>query len=343
MAQPGYFTKHPAAAQRAVMLRRQGLTHTEISDRLRQETGTYISPDGVRQHLARVGIPTELGAFDSTGLSRGRYALLVELSRLGRKADVDDLARAGTGPRRAVTLLHSLRKQGLVSFVETSSEMGHGHHRGISRIEITDVGRAALLRTGTPVAIDVARGDSVVDQTVNDIMAEKRVHDVVALADAIDDVADALEAAVAAAAAHDDDDTGAVAQDQDHPRDDDMPQVDRTDAPWLEPAASDDSRNPWLGPLTPETQAALDSWADARAGQTWPVLAGLRQRVARQRRLAALLREAAELADDEALGVSLLEQADTIPGLSDIELEYMRFADAHAGATQTPDAAGGGA
>jgi hypothetical protein len=336
VAQTGYFTKHPDAGQRAIMLRRQGLTHTEIADRLRDETGTYVSPDGVRQHLVRVGIPTQLGAFDDTGLSRGRYALLAELSRLGRKVDLDDLARAGTGPTRAVALLHSLRKQGLVSFVESTSDMGKGHHRGITRIEITDVGRAALLRTGTPVAIDVARGADVVQQTANDIMAEKRVHDVVALADAIDAFADAVTVghvlddalAVRDAMAADASDTGVVAQDVGPTADDAALSPDQGETPWQEPQPD-------------------PSWANARASVTyseWPVLHNLLQRYTRQQRLAALLREAAELADDEGLGVTLLEHADTIPGLSDIELEYLRFADTHHGpaATQTGDNARGG-
>jgi len=333
VARPGYFADNPAAEQRAVMLRRQGLTHTEIAQQLKDETGTYISPDGVRQHLVKLGVPTDLGAFDDTGLSRGRYALLSELARLDRKVDLDDLARAGTGPTRAVALLHSLRKQGLVSFVESTSDMGHGkHHRGITRIEITDVGRAALLRTGTPVAINVARGANVVEQTANDIMAEKRVHDVVALADAIDDVADALERQFLAAHPADAADLGDVAQDLGEAAEapaEPLPPAE--EAPWLAPAEQDDWRNPWR---------------EARAGQDhiiYPVLASLRQRQARQVRLASLLREAAELADDENLGVNLLEYADTIPGLSDIEQEYLHFADTHHGPTQAADSKGGGA
>jgi len=138
MARPGFFTDHPDAVKLAISLRQIGLKHYEIAQRLTDEIGIPISSDGVRQHLARIGIQTGRG-------TSSRYALLSELERLGRKVDVDDLAGAGGGAERAVPLLHSLKKQGLVSFVESTSSMGNGrHHRGIIRIEITDAGRAYL-------------------------------------------------------------------------------------------------------------------------------------------------------------------------------------------------------
>jgi hypothetical protein len=178
-------------------------------------------------------------------------------------------------------------------------------------------------------------GFDVVQQTVDDMMQAKVRHDVVQVVDEIVALVDELEADDAAPALAD---TPDVAQDSaalaDDPRN-----------PWAEPATPPQPEpDPWLGPPTPETQAALDSWADAQAAYgSWPVLANLRQRQARQVRLAALLREAAELADDEGLGVTLLEHADTIPGLSDIELEYLRFADAARNWPVRPDSAGGGA
>ena len=326
------FQQHPAATQRAIALRKEGLTHKEIAIQLRQETGIWISDEGVRQHLVKQGVATELGAFGTTPgtrLSRGRRALLMELSKLGRKCDMEDLAGAGTGPDRAAALLRAMRKQGLVSFQEsvTARSSNGVHHRHLARIEITDKGRAALLRAKVddvneaaiplppPHSPTMAEFD-VVQQTADDIMQAKMLRDVDQAADAIMAFVDELEAPAAV-------DLGAVAQDFGEaapaPAE---PLPPAEEAPWLAPTEQDDWRNPWR-----EARAGL-------AYSEWPVLHNLLQRQARQVRLAGLLREAAELTDDETLGVTLLEHADTIPGLSDIELEYLRFADAHHGPTQ---------
>lgn len=124
------------------------------------------------------------------------------------------------------------------------------------------------------------------------------------------------------------DDAGAVAQDASQaPAAPVMRGFAPADDDDVSPDQGDDS--PVDGWYAAVVYAAAPQPVEDGPSDAYPLLAQLRVKQARHARLVALLREAADLADDDDTGLSLLAMTDGPGPLTAAEAEYVAYADAH--------------
>jgi len=120
------------------------VTPPEVINKIQHYAGQGMSGSEIAR---KVGVAQGIvSTYAPQRLSQTKRRLLLQIADVGRPAELSDL-RPGElgGGAKVITILHSLRKAGLVKLVEDESAGGSsGHHVSVTRIEITPRARALL-------------------------------------------------------------------------------------------------------------------------------------------------------------------------------------------------------